>query len=302
MSQTPRLDAAETFIWLNARLVDRHRYSTLFKNGDPDAVVAALQPYQNPDGGFGHALEPDGRGPDSQPLHVHSALLMLDEVGRFDTPIVRRAIEYLASVTTPNGGVPSIMPSARAYPRAPWWRVESDTPPGSLLPTAGLVGLLHKNGVKHPWLGPAEAFCWQAISAVQDTHPYEVEFCLAFLDHASDRARAEREAERIGRLVREQRLVLLDPARSSEVLILPGYAPDEVHTPLDYAMRPASLARGWFSDAEIELALDALAGAQADDGGWSFNWRAWNPATTMAWRGWITLRALGILRAYGRLS
>src|SRR5690349_17130131 len=123
MTRTPRLDAAETFIWCNARLIDRHRYSALYKNGDPDTVVRALQAYQTPDGGFGHALEPDGRGPDSQPLHVHSALLMLDEVGRFSIPMVQRAIEYLAAITTPDGGVPAILPSAQGYPRAPWWRV-----------------------------------------------------------------------------------------------------------------------------------------------------------------------------------
>jgi hypothetical protein len=171
-----------------------------------------------------------------------------------------------------------------------------------LLPTAGLVGLLSKNGVEHAWLGPAMEFCWQAVSAVEDTHPYEIEFCLAFLDHVSDRARAEREAERLGRILRERRMVLLDPSRPEDVVVPPGYASGEVHTPLDYAMRPDSLARRWFSDAEIETALDALAGAQADDGGWSFNWRAWNTATTTAWRGWVTVRALGILRAYGRLG
>jgi hypothetical protein len=302
MTETPRLDAAETFIWLNARLVDRHRYSALFKNGNADAVVTALQPYQNPDGGFGHALEPDGRGPTSQPLHTHSALLMLDEVGRFNVPMVGRALDYLAAVTASDGGTPSVLPSARDYPRAPWWTVGGDTPHGSLMPTAAFVGLLYKNGVERPWLGPATDFCWQAISAVEETHPYEVEFCLAFLDHAPDHARAEHEAERLGRLVRERRLVLLDPARPSEVAIPNGYAPGEVHTPLDYALRPDSLARCWFSDAEIETALDALVRAQADDGGWSFNWRAWNPATTIAWRGWVTLRALGILRAYGRLG
>ena len=41
--------------------------------------------------------------------------------------------------------------------RAPWWNVEGDAPPGALLPTAGIVGLLLKNGVEHPW-----AFCWRA--------------------------------------------------------------------------------------------------------------------------------------------
>jgi hypothetical protein len=42
--------------------------------------------------------------------------------------------------------------------------------------------------------------------------------------------------------------------------------------------------------------------AQGDDGGWFFNWRDWNPATTLEWRGLMTIRALTILQSYGRLA
>lgn len=300
MVRSPDLDAAETFIWLNARLIDRHRYTALFKAGDAESAVAALRPYQNPDGGFGHGLEPDGRGQSSQPAHVHFALQMLDEVGQCQGPMVTRAIAYLASVTTADGGVPVALPSIRHGPRAPWWDVEDDAP-GSLLPTAGIVGLLHKNRVEHPWLTTATAFCWQALAALEDTHPYEVDSCLTFLEHVPDRHAAGREADRLGRMVGEQQLVALELDGRGEVHIPPGYAPGEVHSPLDYAPRPTSLARQWFSDQEIELDLDALATGQGDDGGWFFNWRDWNPATTLEWRGWVTIRALAILRSYGRL-
>src|SRR5439155_11107389 len=60
--------AAENFIWSAARLVDRHRYGMLFADGPAEAVVEALRAYRNPDGGFGHALEPDLRCPGSQPV------------------------------------------------------------------------------------------------------------------------------------------------------------------------------------------------------------------------------------------
>ena len=301
MPGSPDLAAAERFIWLNARLLERHRYVCLFKGGEAEPVLAALRPYQNPDGGFGHALEPDDRGRNSQPTHVYGALQVLDELGQVRGDLVRRAVDYLATFTTPDGGVPVALPNIRDYPKAPWWEVGGDLPPAGLLPTAGLAGLLHKHQVEHPWLAGATDFCWQAIEALEETHPYEIVFCLPFLDHVPDRARAERAAERLGRLVRERRLVLLDPDRPDEAVISPGYGPGEFHTPLDYAPSPASLARRWFSEREIERSLDALAAAQGDDGGWFFNWRAWNPATTLEWRGLVTLRALQILRAYGRL-
>lgn len=52
-----------------------------FKDGSPNYVVDALRLYQNADGGFGNALEPDIRCPDSQPVPVQYALKVLDPVG-----------------------------------------------------------------------------------------------------------------------------------------------------------------------------------------------------------------------------
>src|SRR5438128_7750211 len=145
---------------LNARLIDRLRFAHLFRAGSADVVVAALRPYQNPDGGFGHSLEPDARTPLSQPLTTMVGLDILDEVDRYDQDMVAPVCDYLASITTADGGVPFVHPSIRPYPRAPWWEADDD-PPGSLLPTAHIVGLLHKRSVDHPWLERATAFCWE---------------------------------------------------------------------------------------------------------------------------------------------
>ncbi|MGH2534400.1 MAG: hypothetical protein ACRDJW_19190 [Thermomicrobiales bacterium] len=302
MITSTNLDAAQTFLWLYCRLLERHRFAHLFKQGKAVPARTALRAYQDTDGGFGHALEPDGRGAGSQPVHTYFAVRVLDELGACDEAAAKPIIDFLASVTAANGGVPVALPSVRNAPKAPWWNVGEDDPPGSLLPTAGIAGVLHKNGIAHPWLSAATDFCWQAIAAVADTHPYEVMSCLGFLDHVPERERAEREAERLGELVREQRIVLLDPDAPDEARISPGYAPGEYHTPLDYATRPTSLARRWFSDAEIEHALDALEQGQGEDGGWPINWRQWNPVATFESRGYVTIAALLTLRAYGRFA
>jgi hypothetical protein len=96
-------------VLLNARLLDRHRFAHQFRGGPADAVVAALQSYVNPDGGFGHALEPDLRGPGSQPEPVEVALWTLHETGdgrdrdvAFADPMVRGACDCLRSITTPD--------------------------------------------------------------------------------------------------------------------------------------------------------------------------------------------------------
>jgi hypothetical protein len=113
---------------------------------------------------------------------------------------------------------------------------------------------------------------------------------LPFLEATPEQARAERAFERIGPKIHEQGLVTLDP-----------HAPGEVHTPLDFAPRPDGLGRRLFSEEVIEAHLNALVARQQPDGGWNFNWLAWNPAVTLEWRGAVTLEALLVLRAYGRL-
>jgi hypothetical protein len=286
------IQAAENFIWLNARLLDRHRYAYLFKGGSRDAVVAALSPYQNADGGFGNALEPDKRSPDSQPVDVETVLRILDDLDDeaiWQGPSIERVIDFLGTITTPEGGIPWVLPTVRDYPHAPWWDTE-DNPPASLNPTAAIAGLLLKRGIRHPWLERATEYCWQAISAGSTEEVHELATILTFLENAPDRPRAERELNRIGERLFAAKLVELDPDAS-------GY----VKKPLDWAPSPRSWCRRLFDDRVIAAHLDAFAGRQQPDGGWSISWPPLSPLVELEWRGFVTVDALKTLRAYGRL-
>jgi hypothetical protein len=119
-----------------------------------------------------------------------------------------------------------------------------------------------------------------------------VEAALTFLDAARDRERASAAAERLGALVRAQGLVGRQPE---------GYSPGEIHHPHDFARRPDSLARPWFSGEEIDASLDHLTKQQRDDGGWPVTWAIWLPAIEFEWSGLVTIAALKILAAYGRI-
>src|SRR5215831_5235105 len=66
----------------------------------------------------------------------------------------------------------------------------------------------------------------------------------------------------------------------------------------DYAIRPTSVGRGWFTDAEFARSLDALAAAQQDDGGWPINWAQWSPIAASESRPAVTTLALLTLRAH----
>jgi hypothetical protein len=294
------VDRAEQFIWLSARLLEQHRFAYHFLGGEADAVETALAPYARPDGGYGYALEADVRGPASQPLHAGTALLVLDEIGRCDAAHTARLLGHLPTLTTPDGGLPAIHPGGARYPSAAVLPMRSD-PPGALLSTGVIAGTLHRNGITHPWLDEATEFCWAAVDSLETSHPYEVEAAVTFLDGVTDRERAAKSADRLGQLVREQRLVVTDPARPEEFPVSSSYAPGEYHYVYDVARTPDSLARAWFSDREVTDALDHLTAVQQDDGGWPVLWRVWAPGTLAEWRPIVTLNAVRTLRAYGRL-
>ncbi|MGH8839310.1 MAG: hypothetical protein ACRDVO_08640 [Jiangellaceae bacterium] len=121
-----RLAAAERYLLLHARLIDRLRFAHLFRGGSAAAVRSALAAYANDDGGFGNALEPDLRGAGSQPQPVEVALHVLDETtgpdDPFDDPIVQTMCGYLARVS--RSEVVSLRPAVR--PRNPGGTVEAD--------------------------------------------------------------------------------------------------------------------------------------------------------------------------------
>lgn len=281
------LARAEEFIWRNARLLERRLFAYHFNGGSRDEVLAALTAYQNADGGFGNALEPDIRCPDSQPVPTQHALEFLDEVG-FDAAVVQRLCDYLLTITTAERGVPWLLPSALPYPRAPWWQTGAN-PPAALNPTAALVGLLHKHGVQHAWLAPATAFCWSKIAELQPTEIHDMGVAFTFLAYAPDRQRATQELDRLAN------------ALLASGLVADAQATGYVRRPLDWAPTPDHPLRAYFSATQIQANLDAILAEQQADGGWMISWPPLSPACELEWRGWVTLATLRRLQANGRM-
>ena len=290
-------ERAAGFVWLTGRVLDQRRMAYFTGEDDAAGVLTALASYATVDGGYAYGLEPDVRGPLPQPLTVMTALRLLDEIDALDADRGGPACDWLGRHVTPDGGIPAVLQNIAAYPRPPW--VEPpERPAGGLLPTARIVGLLLKHGVAPSWLDAAVSFCWDALEAVKTSHPYEVESAVVFLDHAPDRDRAERIAARLGTLVRDEGLALLDPAHPELARPAPGYAEGEFHYAYDFAPSPDSLAARWFSKAEIAASLDHLVAAQQEDGGWPVTWRQWAPTTESEARPGVTLEKLHILRAW----
>jgi len=114
------VDAAERFVFSHARLLDRYRLAGLLHGEVLAPVLEALRAYRNPDGGFGHALEPDVRAPESETAATLHALAVRAEVGGLDDPKVEDAAGWIGTIADPDGGLPFVLPSAAANPHAPW--------------------------------------------------------------------------------------------------------------------------------------------------------------------------------------
>ncbi len=286
---TPDLNSAAQFLAASARVLEQRRFDRLFGDGEAGPVRDAVAAYRNGDGGFGHGLEADYRCPASQPAAVEHALRILDEADAWDAGLVGGACDWLQQNAATGGGATFVEAAEEGWPHAPWW-VPEDGRPASLVATGLIAGTLHARGAAHPWLDRATEVMWSGIGELSAPSAYEMLGVCRFLDRVPDRDRAQRAFDRVGPLLLDGKLVALDP-----------HEPGEVHSPLEFAPRPQSLARQLFDDPTIPAHLDHLAGSQHEDGGWTFNWFQWSPAAAADWRGVVTVEALSLLRDNGRL-
>ncbi len=282
------LDRATDFIWRNARLIDRALYAHAILDGPAEHVLAVVRAYQNPDGGFGHALEGDIRGPVSQPIHVEVALEALVSASVSDEALVNAAAGFIASVATPGGPVPGALASVSDFPHAPWWAPgdeDAETPN----PTASIAGYLHALTATHEWLERATEWCWTRLERpIEEAHA--IRTALIFLEHVPDRERAQSIAPALAASASGASYFVAEPGGDAYGL-----------TPLHLAPTPDSVGAPAFEPRVIDAHLDALEAAQQDDGGWPITFTAQSPGSAIEWRGRWTLEAARTLRAYGRL-
>jgi hypothetical protein len=281
------IEAAERFVLSTARLLDRHRLAVLLHGAPVDPVLDGLRPYRNPDGGFGHALEPDIRAPTSEPSATMHALAVLAEVGALDEPMVGDAADWVATVAEPDGGIPFSLPASAAYPRAPF--LGPPAPGGSFF-TLALAGRLWEAGVDGQWLERATSWSWASLGNPADMHAYGVKCALDFLDRVPDEARAAEVLQRLRPHVQPDGSIPVRGGKENERL-----------TALTLSERPVLRSRALFTTEEIEADLDRLEREQQEDGGWMFDFGVWSPGQLAECRGIVTLQALATLEAHGRL-
>lgn len=277
--------AARTFLLTDARLLERHLAAVLFDGAPVTRVVSALQGFRTDDGGWGHALEPDLRGPDSQVSAAMTALGVLAQVGASEHELVGETLDWLQTATLPDGSVPQVLATAADHPRAPWMQ-PNDAGFLTYLTAAHLWSL----DVEHPWLDAATAWCWTRIETTE-LAGYEIVFALHFLDEVP-------EPERVARAMERFRSSLAPDGS----IPIPGGVDGEKATALQLSPRPGAPSRALFSADVIAAGLDALEAEQLEDGGWDFDFLHWSAGQVVEYRGIVTVAALDTLREHGRLA
>lgn len=287
---------AKMFLYANARLLDRKRYEYHFEAGPAESVIAVLRAYQNEDGGFGNALEPDIRCPQSQPVPTEMALHVMDEVGLYDESIVRGIMRYFERSALPSGGLPLVGPDLHRYPYPPWWK-DVPTNVASVNPTGSIVALLLKQQAVPvavaggpAWLEQAVRFLWDNLERINLSFYHDLIHVIAFLRQMPDDPRTAAALASLDRSLAAPGVIERDPHAG-------GY----VHKVLDWVTEPDSYCAKFVDAETLALHLDAMVAGQQPDGGWPISWEALSPAATMEWRGWATVNRLTTLKAHGRL-
>lgn len=181
-------EKAKAYILSNGRYLEKLKFQHAFENTGAEKLVKALQMYQNKDGGYGNALEPDFRLPNSSAMATSVALQLL--VSHETVPgaeaQIDQAITYLESTFRADiHGWEDVPKHVNLFPHAPWWHRTEAIDYVSGNPSAELVGYLwrYKDKVKELEQEPLLTFYLERLEAMTAFEVHEI-FCYMRLYNA----------------------------------------------------------------------------------------------------------------------
>ena len=142
-------EKAKNWIKENGRPLEKARLEFTFGDADVEKVIDALKTFQNKDGGFGNAMEPDLRTPISSILGTSLAFQVLRSLKNEDVDlnIAESAIQFiLKNYIEADQSWRIISKEAEDSPHAPWWNQtnrEDNFQGFHLNPTAEILGYLY---------------------------------------------------------------------------------------------------------------------------------------------------------------
>ena len=288
---------ARSFLKNHARPLDWAMFAYQFESGSKEDVLDALQAYQNEDGGFGNAIEPDFRCQESSAIGTSVALQYLSALGiHEDHPMIQSAIGYLLDIFQDEQmGWELAPPAVNEAPHAPWWKYRplTDNIVDWANPGAEILGYFHEyKGLVDPaFLHDLTEYALHSLE--QQPEQMEMHNLLCFL--RLEKRLPEPEKQRVrDKLVRAVPLTVTTNPKEWD-----GYC----LLPLEVITSPKSHYMKLFEPALIEKNLDRIIATQAEDGSWQPSWSwgrdetAWSLAER-EWKGYLTRAQLNRLRAF----
>jgi len=299
------LERAVAYLRGEARPLECALYEYHFEDGSRTNVLAALATYQNTDGGFGHALDPDMRTPASSVLATTIALGILREIGATeDTPGLPAALTYLMdSYDVARERWPIVPPEVEDAPHAPWWTYDGTEEAFGHFwanPRASVVSYLwqFRRLVPSPFVESAlESIFDEVMRYPQHMEMHDLACVVDLLETPG--LPEETYQGLLDKLLRAlPRTVTLDPAQWGDYNL----------KPLDVVQSPDSPLVAAFDPALLETNLDYDIERGPADGVWGPTW-SWDFVDADAWaaaereyKGILTLRKLKTLRAFDRIG
>jgi hypothetical protein len=295
---------AKAYLTQHGRELDKHLFGYLFEKGNKSAVIIALTLYQNDDGGFGNALEPDLRTPASSAIATQQAFNYFREIDATgDEKTVQNGVDYLLNTFDSEAGVwPIVPPEVEDAPHAPWWSHEDSAKNfGGFLvnPRAALIGHLHFYATLVPadFLTGVSAEVLHHLEGLpddkMDNHDFQCYLTLAGSLKGSDKSSV---------------ISKLSKSASTSVQSDPSQWTDYNLKPLAVAPAPGSPLSFALDRQAIDDNLDHEISRQLADGSWPLTWSwefvdetAWTQAEK-EWKGHHIVQILKTLKAYDRIE
>ena len=113
----------QEWVRANARPLELAKWDFLFNNGKKEKIVEEMLKYQNPDGGFGNALEPDLLLPGSSAIASGEAIFTAYKYGvDCSEKWFAKLLDYFVSTMQNTPSFWEFAPKeVENYPRPPWW-------------------------------------------------------------------------------------------------------------------------------------------------------------------------------------
>lgn len=296
-------EAARQFIEMEARPLERARFHHTFDGGPAERVFSTLQRYQNDDGGFGHALDPDWRAQESSALCTSIAFQVLRSTPASSAKDLASAgmAYFLATLDHEEAHWRIIPRSAQDCAHAPWWDQagrEDAFDAFSLNPTAEILGYLYAYQEQVPGnvLSLVTDRVIDHLSGREAISMHELLCCLRLL-----------QTKPLPPALKAWLLQPLTPLVDATVTSDPAQWEEYSLRPVQVVDHPASpFMPGREALVATNLAYEVS--SQNEEGSWTPTW-TWGgafpddwPLAAREWAGVLTLRKLLLLKRFHRIE